>query len=60
MTDKDVTDFYKTAYRGPERMPIEAGLNSKLIRENGVLVEKVWKSGGMYGDAIDQIIGWLE
>ena len=60
ITDKDVTDFYKTAYRGPEGMPIEAGLNSKLVRENGVLVEKVWKSGGMYGDAIDQIIGWLE
>ena len=40
-------------------MPIEAGLNSKLVRENGVLVEK-------YGDreecmaVIDQIIGWLE
>ena len=60
ITDKDVTDFYKTAYRGPEGMPIEAGLNSKLVRENGVLVEKVWKSGGMYGAAIDQIIGWLE
>ena len=58
--DKDVTDFYKTAYRGPKGMPVEAGLNSKLVRENGVLVEKVWKSGGMYGAAIDQIIGWLE
>ena len=60
ITDKDVTDFYKTAYRGPKGMPVEAGLNSKLVRENGVLVEKVWKSGGMYGAAIDQIIGWLE
>ena len=60
ITDKDVTDFYKTAYRGPKGMPVEAGLNSKLVRENGVLVEKVWKSGGMYGAAIDQIITWLE
>jgi len=60
ITDKDVTDFYKTAYRGPKGMPVEAGLNSKLVRENGVLVEKVWKSGGMYGAAIDQVIGWLE
>ena len=60
ITDKDVTDFYKTAYRGPKGMPVEAGLNSKLVRENGVLVEKVWKSGGMYGAAIDHIITWLE
>lgn len=60
ITDKDVVDFYKTAYKGPEGMPVEAGLNSKLLRENGIIVEKVWKSGGMYGKAIDQIIGWLE
>jgi dipeptidyl-peptidase-3 len=60
ITDQEVVDFYKTAYKGPEEMPVEAGLNSKLVRENGKLVEKVWKSGGMYGAAIDQIIGWLE
>jgi len=60
ITDKEVSDFYKTAYKGPEGMPIEAGLNSKLVREDGKLVEKVWKSGGMYGKAIDQITGWLE
>ena len=53
-------NFYKKAYNGPKGMPIEAGLNSKLVRENGVLVEKLWRSGGMYGAAIDQIIGWLE
>ncbi|MDT7832358.1 dihydrofolate reductase [Flavobacteriaceae bacterium S356] len=60
VTDKEVADFYAKAYKGPKGMPIEAGLNSKLVRENGKLVEKVWKSGGMYGSAIDEIIGWLE
>ena len=60
ITDKDVVEFYKTAYKVPKGMPVEAGLNSKLVRENGKLVEKVWKSGGMYGAAIDNIIGWLE
>ncbi|ARV07473.1 dihydrofolate reductase [Polaribacter sp. SA4-10] len=59
ITDKEVSDFYKTAYKGPEGRPVEAGLNSKLVREDGKLVEKVWKSGGMYGKAIDQIIAWL-
>lgn len=36
------------------------GLNSKLVKENGKVVEKVWRSGGMYGAAIDKIVGWLE
>jgi dipeptidyl-peptidase-3 len=36
------------------------GLNSKLIKENGTITEKTWKSGGMYGSAIDHITTWLE
>jgi dipeptidyl-peptidase-3 len=36
------------------------GLNSKLVKENGQLVEKVWKVGGMYSAAIEKIVGWLE
>ena len=60
ITDKEVADFYKTVDKGPKDEPIEAGLNSKLIKKDGKLVEKIWKSGGMYGKAIDQIIGWLE
>ncbi len=60
VTSKEVADFYAKAYRGPKDQPIEAGLNSKLVRKNGKLVEKVWKSGGMYGQAIDKIVGWLE
>ncbi|MCH2194655.1 dihydrofolate reductase [Kordia sp.] len=60
ITSADVDEFYKTAYKGSDEEPIEAGLNSKLVRENGKLVEKVWKSGGMYGEAIDKIIYWLE
>ncbi|GGW21866.1 dipeptidyl-peptidase 3 family protein [Arenibacter certesii] len=60
VTDAEVENFYKTAYKGPKGMPIETGLNSKLVKENGKLVEKVWKSGGLYGSAIDEIIKWLE
>lgn len=60
ITSEDVETFYETAYKGPEGKPVEAGLNSKLVKEDGKLVEKVWKSGGMYGAAIDKIIYWLE
>jgi len=60
ITDADVDAFYKKAYKGPEGRPIETGLNSTLVKENGKLVEKVWKSGGLYGTAIDEVIKWLE
>ena len=60
ITDADVDEFYKSAYKGPEGRPIETGLNSTLVKENGKLVEKVWKSGGLYGTAIDEVIRWLE
>ncbi len=35
------------------------GLNSKVVKENGVITERIWKSGGMYGAAIDKIVYWL-
>ena len=60
ITNEDVDTFYASAYKGPEGRPIEAGLNSKLVREDGKIVEKIWKSGGLYGAAIDEIIKWLE
>ncbi len=59
ITNKDVDNFYKNVKKDPKQ-PIEVGLNSKLVKENGKLVEKVWKSGGLYGQAIDKIIFWLE
>jgi len=60
VTNADVEAFYaKKESPNPEK-PLSFGLNSKLIKENGVLKELVWKSGGMYGSAIDEIVKWLE
>ncbi|HZL11376.1 MAG TPA: dihydrofolate reductase [Prolixibacteraceae bacterium] len=39
--------------------PVSFGLNSTLVKEADQLVEKVWKLGGKYGPAIEQIIFWL-
>src|SRR5690606_370422 len=52
--------FYSNMKSKDPQRPLSTGLNSKLVKENGKLTEKVWKSGGMYGAAIDQITGWLE
>ncbi|KAA3625306.1 MAG: dihydrofolate reductase [Flavobacterium sp.] len=59
VTNADVEAFYGAIEVDAEE-PIEIGLNSKLVKENGVLVEKVYKSGGLYGEAIDKIVYWLE
>lgn len=61
ITEKDVDDFYGKMSAKKDDEPISYGLNSKLVRNaDGSLSEKVWKSGGMYGAAIDEIIKWLE
>ncbi len=59
ITTADVDAFYG-AMKVDAKQPIEKGLNSKLVKENGKLAEKVWKSGGLYGASIDKIIEWLE
>ncbi|SDB65381.1 dipeptidyl-peptidase-3 [Flavobacteriaceae bacterium MAR_2010_188] len=56
----DVDAFYAKKKSPDSLRPLSFGLNSQLVKENGQLVEKVYKSGGMYGSAIDEIIKWLE
>lgn len=60
VTEAEVQDFYKKMASVNDPRPISYGLNSKLVKENGKLVEKVWKADGMYGEAISQIVYWLE
>ena len=60
VTSDEAEQFYANMKSPDSNRPLSTGLNSKLVKENGKLVEKVWKSGGMYGAAIDQITYWLE
>ncbi|MFV8375778.1 dipeptidyl-peptidase 3 family protein [Flavobacterium sp. LB1P71] len=58
---KEAEDFYAKKTSPDPKKPYSYGLNSKLVRDaKGQLTEKVWKSGGMYGAAIDKITYWLE
>lgn len=60
LTTVDVEDFY-AAIENDSIRPRSLGLNSKLVRtQSGAIEERIWKSGGMYGSAIDKIIYWLE
>ena len=53
-------EFYKKRINKNDAEPISWGLNSRLVKEDGVIKEKVWKVGGLYTEAIEQIIFWLK
>lgn len=58
VTQKEVETFYSqfdTKGNAPSW-----GLNSKLIKENGKVYEKIWKIGGMYGPALEKVVYWLK
>ncbi len=58
VTQKEVEAYY-AKFDTKGNSPLW-GLNSKTLKENGQVVEKVWKVGGMYSPAIEQIVGWLQ
>ncbi|MEE9382561.1 MAG: dihydrofolate reductase [Nannocystaceae bacterium] len=60
VSQKEVETFYSRRIDAKNLRQVSWGLNSKLVKENGKLVEKTWKVGGMYGTAIEKIVGWLE
>lgn len=60
VSQQEAEDFYNAMKDPNDPSPIMYGMNSKLVKENGKLVEKVWKVGGLYSDAIEKIVGWLE
>ena len=63
VTQAEVEAYYSalTSLNANDPSPISYGLNSKLMRnDNGTITEQVWKVGGMYSEAIEQIVYWLE
>ncbi|MBQ0149741.1 MAG: dihydrofolate reductase [Bacteroidales bacterium] len=51
----EVESFYAAMEKPGDTHPVAYGLNSKVIRDNGKVTEIKWKSGGLYGAAIDRI-----
>jgi dipeptidyl-peptidase-3 len=60
VSQREAEEFYEKMKVADDPHPIWYGLNSKLMKENGVIVEKVWKVDGMYSPAIKMIVMWLE
>ena len=61
VTQAEAEAFYAAQKaEGSLTEPVMYGMNSRLVKENGQIREDIWKAGGMYSDAIEKIIGWLE
>lgn len=60
LTQENVETFYKEMRNEDDETPISYGLNSKVVIEEGKPVEKVYKIGGLYSQAIEKIVFWLE
>ena len=62
LTQKEVERFYNKmiAKAGNDPCPISYGLNSKLVKKNGKIYEQTYKVGGMYSEALKQVVYWLE
>ena len=56
ITQAEVDAYYATIKNPNDSTPISYGLNSRLVKENGKVVEQVYKVGGMYNDAIVRIV----
>ena len=60
LTQKEVEKFYNKMINPKDPRPISYGLNSKLVKKNGKIYEQTYKVGGMYTEAIEQVVYWLE
>ena len=59
VTQAEVERFYAKMKDATDPEPPSYGLNSKLTKRNGELIEMTWKEDGLYGEAIKEIVSWL-
>lgn len=60
VTQQEAEDFYNALKNPQDETPVSYGLNSRLVKEDGKIHEKVWKVGGLYGQALEKIVYWLK
>lgn len=60
VTQQEAEDFYNALKNPQDETPVSYGLNSRLVKEDGKIQEKVWKVGDLYGQALEKIVYWLK
>ena len=60
VTQAEAEAWY-AAHKDNSPEPLWIGLNSQLVKDaNGDIVERVYKVGGLYGEALEHIVYWLK
>ena len=60
VTTAEAQAYYESLQKPDDRAPLSYGLNAKLIKKDGKLVEDVYRVGGLYGAALEKVNFWLE
>ena len=61
ITHAEVEAFYAERRDASDPTPVSLGLNSRLVkRGDGTLIEQVWRVGGLYSEALERTVQWLE
>jgi len=60
VTQAEVENYYKRITDKNDPTPISYGLNTRVVKKNGKVIEEVAYLNGLYGPAIEKIIYWLE
>ena len=60
VTQAEAEAFYNKMKNPKDETPISYGLNSRLVKRDGKIVEETYKVGGLYTEAIEKIVYWLE
>ncbi len=59
VTQAEAEQYYRD-HKDTSAEPMWVGLNAKLVKENGIVTEKTYRVGGMYGAALEKVVYWLE
>ena len=60
VTQQEVEDYYNNLKDTTDLTPVSWGLNCKVVKRNGKVVEETYKVGGLYSKAIEKIVYWLQ
>ncbi|MGC8866371.1 MAG: dipeptidyl-peptidase 3 family protein [Bacteroidales bacterium] len=60
VTTEEVEQYYGGIKIPDPIHPISLGLNTKVVKKNGKIVEVPWIVGGLYGQALEKVVYWLE
>ncbi len=60
VTQAEAEAFYNQMKNPKDETPVSYGLNSRLVKKDGKVQEMVWKTDGLYGEALKEVVSWLE